>query len=142
MIMMFKKSVIIVLTVCQILVITLSPFFRITNFKDECGRKNTSLVKHNDHLLQFKIGCIVFFDSLIWITFIILCLLHTNTVVDLGQNAKAICLCIIPLSSVINPVIFNHNMFFARPEKLNRRQMGLWMTVLVGFGMALGLELQ
>ena len=138
---LFPYSVLLANTCCFIInVISYIIIFRVTRL-DSCVEDN-KVLKQKDLALQWKIACIVCFDSLIWLTFIVLCLLHNQRAVDLTQYSKSLCICILPLASVVNPLIFNGNMFFAKPNKLTPRQFGLWITVLLGLGMALGLELQ
>ena len=64
-------------------------------------------VRNRNHRLQRKISLIILTDFLCWVPFIIICLLHTKEVVDASPWYALLSIVILPINSVINPLLYD-----------------------------------
>ena len=64
-------------------------------------------VRNRNLRLQRKVSVIIFTDFLCWVPFIIICLLHTKEVVDASSWYALLSILILPINSVINPLLYD-----------------------------------
>ena len=81
-------------------------------------------VKQRNNAMQRKIMIIIGTDSLIWIPFLIICFLHTAEVIDATSWYSIFSMIIIPLNTVINPLILN--------DSVKRAALSVMSQVLEG----------
>jgi hypothetical protein len=73
---------------------------------------------------QRKIALIILTDFVCWIPFTFICILHSLEVLDGSQWYSFFSLAILPINSVVNPILFGNSItrpFFLLYEKLFRR---------------------
>ena len=66
-----------------------------------------TLVRNRNHRLQRKVSVIILTDFLCWVPFIIICLLHTKRIVDASPWYALLSILILPINSVINPLLYD-----------------------------------
>ena len=64
-------------------------------------------VRNRNLRLQRKVSVIILTDFLCWVPFIIICLLHTKEVVDASPWYALLSILILPINSVINPLLYD-----------------------------------
>ena len=65
------------------------------------------LVRNRNRRLQRKVSVIILTDFLCWVPFIVICLLHTKGVVDASPWYALLSILILPINSVINPLLYD-----------------------------------
>ena len=68
------------------------------------------LVRSRNNRLQRKISVIILTDFLCWVPFIIICFLHTIGLIDGSPWYALLSILILPINSVINPVLYDDTM--------------------------------
>ena len=68
------------------------------------------LVRNRNNRLQRKISIIILTDFLCWVPFIIICFLHTIGRIDASPWYALLSILILPINSVINPVLYDDTM--------------------------------
>eukprot|EP00116_Pleurobrachia_bachei_P001320 sb/3461582/ len=86
--------------------------------------QNMNAVRDRNRKLQNKVLVIVLTNQVVWLPFVLLCSLHTAGVVNGGRWYVFISICILPLNSVINPCLYNTELF----EKVMGKMLS-WYTV-------------
>ena len=96
-------------------------------------RSAAKVGKSNIGQLQRKISFIIGTDFLCWFPFIIVCLLHFYRVLDATQFYPEFSILILPINSLVNPLLYDSNNFFVKmPKKVGtvalqcKRQMHSW----------------
>ena len=69
-----------------------------------------NLVRSRNNRLQRKISVIILTDFLCWVPFIIICFLHTIGLIDASPWYALLSILILPINSVINPVLYDDTM--------------------------------
>ena len=70
------------------------------------GRRNSTVTRRNQQMNQ-KISIIILTDFCCWIPFILTCALHTFEVVDASAWYALFSIVVLPINSVINPLLFD-----------------------------------
>ena len=75
----------------------------------KAGRSSRGVTKNskNNKGLQLKIAAIIFTDFLCWIPLTIVCFLHYGEVINAAQWYPFFSIALLPINSVINPVLYN-----------------------------------
>eukprot|EP00116_Pleurobrachia_bachei_P009596 sb/3469858/ len=82
----------------------------------------TESQKQSTIRLQRKVTLIIMTDFLTWIPFIILALLHFGEVIDATNYYEVCSVILIPINSVINPVIYNGDEFVRFVKNMSNRR--------------------
>jgi len=64
-------------------------------------------VRQRNRRMNRKIAIIITTDFLCWVPFIIICMLHYTEIVDATPWYSIISMVILPINSVINPLLYN-----------------------------------
>ena len=80
---------------------------------------------------QKHITAIVLTDFLCWIPFIVLCVLHFAEVIDAKPLYTVSSVVILPINSMINPILYNNA--FSRSIKIMLTRCRYWLTRLLAF---------
>ena len=75
----------------------------------KAGRSSKGVSKNstNNKRLQLKIAAIIFTDFLCWIPLTIVCFLHYGEVINAARWYPYFSIALLPINSVINPVLYN-----------------------------------
>ena len=75
----------------------------------KAGRSSRGVSKNstNNKGLQLKIAAIIFTDFLCWIPLTIVCFMHYSEVINATQWYPFFSIALLPINSVINPVLYN-----------------------------------
>ena len=71
------------------------------------SQQNNQLIKKRNNQMNQKIAIIITTDFLCWIPFIIICMLHSWSIIDATPYYSIISMIILPLNSVINPLLYD-----------------------------------
>ena len=105
----FSLSILIINLVCFLL-ISSSYILIYQQSKGSSGNKSSHRNAQTT-ALQAKIAFIIFTDFLAWVPFTIICFLHFGNVENLTWLYPIFSIIILPLNSVINPVLYNTALF-------------------------------
>ena len=71
------------------------------------GQKKNKAARKRNRSLEIRILAIVVTDFLCWVPFIIICFLHNRRFLDASNWYQALALVVLPLNSLINPLIYD-----------------------------------
>ena len=77
------------------------------SIKADRSSRGVSKNSGNNKGLQLKIAAIIFTDFLCWIPLTIVCFLHNSEVINAARWYPYFSIALLPINSVINPVLYN-----------------------------------
>ena len=105
----FSWSILTINFICFI-IISLS-YFIINIWTVQSGKVvNNQQVNDRNKAMQRKISLIIATDFLSWVPFVIICCLHSLSVVDATPWYALFSLVVLPINSVINPLLYNETL--------------------------------
>ena len=95
--------------------------FLITSTSSSSSSQSVAgIAQKRNRRLQRKLSFIILTDFLCWVPFIVICFLHTTGSIDASPWYALLSILILPINSVINPVLYNNNII-KEVKKLIRR---------------------
>eukprot|EP00116_Pleurobrachia_bachei_P008665 sb/3468927/ len=84
--------------------------------------------------LRAKISAIIISDLCCWVPFLVCCVLHTAEVVDMSPWYSTFSIVILPLNSVLNPILYTDHIFNKLIVLFNigKKHFDAWKNVLLG----------
>ena len=113
----------IVIAVCYALIST-----KARTSAERSGSNQNSHIKRESKTMQRKITFIIVTDFLCWVPFIVVSALHNLMVIDASHWYASFAMIVVPLNSVINPLIYDN-----RFKKVITHKMKLLVTLVSGF---------
>ncbi|XP_063684045.1 uncharacterized protein LOC134818431 isoform X2 [Bolinopsis microptera] len=108
--MAFVWSILVINFTCFVVILTcyivIGVFSNRSSNKVTAGRVDEQIRQRNRRMNQ-KIAIIITTDFLCWVPFIIICMLHYTEIVDATPWYSIISMVILPINSVINPLLYN-----------------------------------
>jgi hypothetical protein len=95
---------------------------------DQAGQKKNKAARKRNRSLEIRILAIVATDFLCWVPFIIICFLHNRRVLDASKWYQALALIVLPLNSLINPMIYDRTIAQFCKQKVNHLNATLYGT--------------
>jgi hypothetical protein len=92
-----------VITICYILIGMLSA----RSSKSVSSNQSSSQIRQRNRRMNQRISIIITTDFICWVPFIIICMLHYLEVVDATPWYSVFSMIILPINSVINPLLYN-----------------------------------
>ncbi|KAL5251053.1 hypothetical protein ACHWQZ_G016690 [Mnemiopsis leidyi] len=102
-------TILIINLVCFVLILisAIVITYKTRKSSSQAGQKKNKAARKRNRSLELRILAIVVTDFLCWVPFIIICFLHNQGKLDSSQWYQALSLVILPLNSLINPLIYD-----------------------------------
>ena len=102
-------AILIINLVCfvMILISAIVITYKTRRSSSQAGQKKNKAARKRNRSLELRILAIVVTDFLCWVPFIIICFLHNKGHLDSTKWYQALALVVLPLNSLINPLIYD-----------------------------------
>ncbi|KAL5251411.1 hypothetical protein ACHWQZ_G016945 [Mnemiopsis leidyi] len=89
----------------------------------KAGQTTNKVARKRNRNLELRILAIVVTDFLCWVPFIIICYLHNQGIVDASTWYQALALVVLPINSLINPMIYDRTI-----TRFCKRRLNSWTS--------------
>ena len=102
-------AILIINLVCFVLILisAIVITYKTRRSSSQAGQKKNKAARKRNRSLELRILAIVVTDFLCWVPFIIICFLHNKGHLDSTKWYQALALVVLPLNSLINPLIYD-----------------------------------